>query len=153
MPKIPTILNSEQKNKKTYSWNYQKDFTFVWCWLPTQFKVTKHKKLACYNLICLLLKPNLWMQPTLCESPVRFSSPRKRGKQTNKKTNCPGAKSNKSLYPQCTAVTTSLEFQNGRTLEVLGTGGKKLGVLSFCFCHLRAVLAYNCGLIICEFSI
>lgn len=41
------------------------------------------------------------------------------------------------------------EFQNGGTIEVLGAGGKNMRVLDFCFCILRAVLAYNCGLIIC----
>ena len=34
-------------------------------------------------------------------------------------------------------------------MEALRMRGKHLGVLDFCFCILRAVLAYNSGLIIC----
>jgi len=48
----------------------------------------------------------------------------------------------------CRDLVACWEFQNGGILEVLGTGGKNLGVVDFCFCILPAVLAYNCGLII-----
>ena len=46
-------------------------------------------------------------------------------------------------------LTARREFQNGGAVEVLENEGKNLGVLDFCFCIQRVVLAYNCGLIIC----
>ena len=60
------------------------------------------------------------------------------------------AQENKRFFTamhRCCDHIACWEVQNGGI--VLGIRGKHLGVLDFCFCILRAVLAYNYGLIIC----
>lgn len=72
--------------------------------------------------------------------PDIVSSPRKRRneKKNNKYHNA------SLLRPHC-----MLGISKWRDNGALRMRGKHLGVLDFCFCILRAVLAYNSGLIIC----
>lgn len=71
--------------------------------------------------------------------PDIVSSPRKRRNEKKKK--------NTTMHRCCDHIAC-WEFQNGGIMEALRMRGKHLRVLDFCFCILRAALAYNSGLII-----